>query len=180
MLKRVTMVANHATGELYSVSHARSIRSQKCVAIATRTGEPCERWALRGSDHCIRHDPDQESLEKSARVSVGAAQIRMELAAEEIVEKLIAVALSDEVAPYVAMKAGQLILDRVGLPARQHLTIESNVTVNDDAVSLIRERLGRLAEGLQPRTGTSEQDAEDQLAIEASGPVLDPGPDHVV
>ena len=74
----------------------------------------------------------------------GAREL-LQLNSHEVARRLIDLALSEDTAPYIAIKAQTAVLDRCGIPAG--LLIAGTVHHTDDTAAsvVVRERLAKLA-----------------------------------
>lgn len=103
----------------------RTLGMRHCTAHSSRTGEPCNKWAVRGANVCNTH---------------GGSTTHVKRAAEERIKELVDPALDRikdliETAPdLVALAAAKDVLDRAGLGARQKVdaTIVSRFTLRID------------------------------------------------
>lgn len=92
---------------------------RKCTAHSSRTGEPCQKWAIRGGNVCNTH---------------GGSIGRVKRAAEERIKELVDPAIDRmrdliESGPdLVALAAARDVLDRAGHSARQKVDANINVT----------------------------------------------------
>jgi|SRR5581483_27318 len=112
----------------------------KCTAKSSMTGQPCQRWAIKGGNVCPTHGGRAPQVKAAAmdRIRAGADQ-----AAAELV-RLACNADSES----VRVQAIKDLLDRAGYGAKQKL--EQDVTIHgdsDDVDAEIRRLYRELAAG---------------------------------
>ena len=100
----------------------------QCVHTARSTGERCRRWAIRGSTVCLKHGGNAEHIKKKAAERIENLKAQLALAvAPHAVAKLVALMESED--DKVALKAATEVLDRVGLTAAKHSTVDVKHTL---------------------------------------------------
>ena len=90
--------------------------SRRCTAHSSRTGEPCKKWAINGTNVCGTHGG------KAPQV-VAKAQQRLREAADRMAERLLHMAESDKIPSYVALGAINSALDRAGVAEPKDVTV---------------------------------------------------------
>ncbi len=91
-------------------------RKQKCSAKSSRTGEPCQRWAMNGTNVCQMHGGAARQVRLKARERLnemaGRAIDTLDIAMEKI-----------NIDSSVAVKAAIAVLDRTGYHAKRTIEI---------------------------------------------------------
>lgn len=124
----------------------------KCTAKSSRTGEPCQKWAIQGGTVCNTHGGAAPQVKKAARE-------RIQDAADEVAGELVRLALHGD-SESVRLGAIRDLLDRAGLGAKQ--LIESEVTVHkvDDFERAVEELSAELDRRGQSGSAVAEDPPE--------------------
>ena len=99
---------------------SRIMPGTQCVA-HKKTGEQCQKMAIRGARVCRFHGGAAPQVKAAART-------RIELAADKLAQRLLQFAFDGTVADPVALAAIRDALDRAGLSAKQNVEIEVGPT----------------------------------------------------
>ena len=90
--------------------------SRRCTAHSSRTGDPCKKYAINGSNVCGTHGG------KAPQV-VAKAQQRLREAADRMATRLLCMAENENVPAYVALQAINSALDRAGVSEQKQIGI---------------------------------------------------------
>lgn len=97
------------------MSETTTRNPRKCHAHSSRTGEPCQRWAMKGQRVCATHGGRAPAAKRSARE-------RLEALVEPAIEALALAIRSGNTRDIIT--AAKAVLDRSGFPRATRLEIE--------------------------------------------------------
>lgn len=102
-------------------------RKQKCSAKSSRTGKPCQRWAINGSTVCQVHGGSAPQVKNAAKQRL-----------EDLVDSAMSClkrAIKQTGDLPTGVRASQIVLDRTGYHPKQTVEI-------DDPKKVLKEILG--------------------------------------
>lgn len=135
-------------------------RSPRQVCSARKTnGEPCRKAAIEGARVCRTHGGAAPQVKQAARV-------RLEMAAKQMVDELVKMALNDDVPPAVKLAAMKDVLDRGGLSAKTAVEVEVNLKPWEQIFEKISRDTGEDDDGAYERllAAASTNDPEVEYA----------------
>lgn len=109
-------------------------RKQKCAAKSSRTGEPCQRWAMNGTNVCQMHGGAARQVRLKARERLNEMANRAIDTLDIAMEKI-------DTDSAVAVKAAVAVLDRTGYHSKRTIEIQDPDEVLARVLGVSKEEL---------------------------------------
>jgi len=98
-----------------------------CTAHSKRSGDLCRRWAMKGQRTCMIHGGKTPEALDRAKLLMEMAEMRVRGLSDEAVDTLERLLRAESES--VSLGAAKDLLDRGGLKAKDHIELDTTITV---------------------------------------------------